>query len=370
MDKTKNEPGTQTSWNFYITNEDGWDSMLQACEEAKETIDLEQFIFITNDIGNKFIEVCSRKAKQGIKVRFLWDAAGSFKFFSSGMIEELKLKGIELVFFKTLLPSIFEFYNYRSWYLRNHKRTLVIDNKIGFTGSICFSDDMINWRDTVVRLQGPIVDEMQKEFERTWKTALNNRSTKLGKKDKIIKNDEEFRYITNYPFPRKHFLYRETIDAIKRAKRNICITTPYFVPTRQLSRAIWRAGKRGVDIKIIVPLWSDHPIVDLCSRSFYTLMLEAGIKIYLYKGEMVHSKTMIVDDNWSSIGTLNMDTVSLLYNFEANIVSTHPLFAKDLLKHFNIDLKDSEEITHEAWKNRFWVEKFFGFFARFLRDFV
>ena len=370
MDKSKKELNLQTSWNFYTTNEGGWDAMLQACESAKETIDLEQFIFITNDIGNKFIEVCSRKAKQGVRVRFLWDAAGSFKFFSTETIEELRMKGIELVFFKTLLPSIFKFHNYRSWYLRNHKRTLVVDNKIGFTGSVCFSDEMKNWRDTVVRLEGPVVDEMRKEFERTWNRALRKKDTGLGEKIQTIKSSEEFRYVTNYPFIRKHFLYKETIDAIKNARKNIYITTPYFVPTRHLSRAIRGAGKRGVEIKIIVPLWSDHPIVDLCSRSFYTRMLKAGIKIYLYKGEMIHSKTMIVDDKWSSVGTLNLDAVSLLYNFEANIVSTNPLFTEDLAKHFNTDLKDTEEITFEMWENRFWVEKFFGFFARFLRDFL
>ncbi len=356
----------ETSWNLYTTNEDGWDSMLEACENAVETIDLEQFIFIRNDIGNKFIEVCSRKAAQGVRVRFLWDAAGSFSFFNSGIVAELKAKGIELVFFKTLFPSIFKFHNFKSWYLRNHKRTLVVDNKVGFTGSICFSDEMKSWRDTVVRLEGPVVDEMQKEFESTWNRAKN----KIKDKVKKLKTNEEFRYVTNYPFLKKHFLYKETIEAIKKARRNILITTPYFVPTRHLSKVIRGAGKRGVEVKIIVPVWSDHPIVDLCSRSFYTKMLKAGIRIYLYKGEMIHSKTMIVDGRWSSVGTLNLDAVSLLYNFEANIVSNNTLFAKDLTDHFMVDLKDTEEITYKMWKDRFWLEKFFGFFARFLRDFL
>ncbi len=366
MDKLIKESTVSTTWNFYTTNDEGWDAMLQACEDAKESIDLEQFIFIRNDIGNKFIEVCSRKAALGVKVRFLWDAAGSFSFYSSSTITELKEKGIELVFFKTLFPSIFKFHNYKSWYLRNHKRTLVVDNKIGFTGSICFSDEMKNWRDTVVRLDGPVVEDMKKEFESTWNRAKNRIKDKIHKS----KSSNEFRYVTNYPFIRKHFLYKETIEAIKAARKSILITTPYFVPTRHLSKVIRGAGKRGVEIKIIVPLWSDHPIVDLCSRSFYTRMLKAGVKIYLYKGEMVHSKTMIVDSKWSSVGTLNLDAASLLYNFEANIVSTNALFASELTEHFNIDLKDTDEVTFEMWNNRFWVEKFFGYFARFLRDFL
>lgn len=366
MDKLIKESTVPTSWNFYTTNDEGWDAMLQACEDAKESIDLEQFIFIRNDIGNKFIDVCSRKAALGVKVRFLWDAAGSFSFYNSSTITELKEKGIELVFFKTLFPSIFKFHNYKSWYLRNHKRTLVVDNKIGFTGSICFSDEMKNWRDTVVRLDVPVVKEMQEEFESTWNRAKNRKKDKVHKS----KSGSEFRYVTNYPFIRKHFLYKETIEAIRTARKSILITTPYFVPTRHLSKVIRGAGKRGVEIKIIVPLWSDHPIVDLCSRSFYTKMLKAGVRIYLYKGEMVHSKTMIVDGKWSSVGTLNMDAASLLYNFEANIISTNVLFASELTEHFNTDLKDTDEVTYEVWNNRFWVEKFFGYFARFLRDFL
>jgi cardiolipin synthase len=340
--------------------------MLQACEDAKISIDLEQFIFITNEIGKRFIEVCARKAIEGVKIRFLWDAAGSFSFFGSSIVEELKEKGIELVFFKTLMPSIFELHRYRSWYFRNHKRTLVIDNKIGFTGSICVSDAMVNWRDTVVRLEGNVVEHMQAEFERTWNRAIHKKNKDISR----ISTDREFRYITNYPFPGKHFLYKEIIEKIKNAKKYIYITTPYFIPTRHLSRVIRRAARRGIDVKIIVPIWSNHPIVDLCSRSFYTKMLKAGVKIYLYKGQMVHNKTITVDDTWSTVGTLNLDTISLLYNFEANIISTNELFTNELNGHFINDLKDTEEITYTVWKDRFWVEKFFGFLARFFRDFL
>ncbi len=301
----------QTLWKLYTTNESGWEAMIEACEHAKISIDLEQFIFITNEIGKRFIEVCARKAAEGVKVRFLWDAAGSFSFFGSSIASELKGKGIELIFFKTLLPSIFELHRYKSWYFRNHKRTLVIDNKVGFTGSICVSDEMINWRDTVVRLEGSIVERMQLEFERTWNRALHKK--KRNKDLQNIRSTGEFRYVTNYPFPRKHFLHKEIIEKIRTAKRYIYITTPYFVPTRHLSRVIRRAAERGVDVRIIVPVWSDHPIVDLCSRSFYTQMLKAGVRIYLYKGEMVHNKTITIDDTWSTVGTLNLDSISLIF---------------------------------------------------------
>ena len=160
------------------------------------------------------------------------------------------------------------------------------------------------------------------------------------------------------------------IRAVRCAKKSIYITTPYFVPTRHLSRILRSASKRGVDVKVIVPQWSDHPAVDLCSRSFFMKMLKVGIKIYLYKGEMIHSKTITIDGTWSSVGTLNLDSVSLLYNFEANIISTNNLFTKELVEHFSMDLKDTEEVTIENWKNRYWFERLSTSFMRLFRDFL
>lgn len=356
----------KTSWNFYTTNEQGWDAMISACDSAKENIDLEQFIFRTDEIGQRFIDICAKKAKQGVKVRFLWDAAGSFSFFGSNIIEDLKSKNIELVFFQTLFPKFMKFHNYKSWYFRNHKRTLVIDNKIGFTGSICFSDEMKNWKDTVVMMDGPVVNDMKNEFERMWDRAI-------GKKYQTIEEmsgERDFKYIANYPLPKKHLLYKNIIKAIRDAKEHVYITTPYFIPTGHLFRVLRACAKRGINVKIILPESSDHPIVDLCSRSFFSSLLKAGVKIYLYKGEMIHSKTIVIDDNWSTVGTLNLDTASLMYNFEANIVSTNNLFAKELSVHFIKDLLLTEEVNYERWKNRYWVDVLPEFFARLLRYFL
>lgn len=361
-----NKDSTGTSWNFYTTNESGWEAMLKACRDAKVSIDLEQFIFETNDIGQRFLEVFVKKAKEGVKVRLLWDAAGSFSFYGSSIIEELKRQNIELLFFKKLFPSLLKVHNYKSWYFRNHKRTLIVDSKIGFTGSICVSDEMINWRDTAVRVEGDVVNEMEMGFERMWRRAQ-------GKKLGILKNEPsrgEFRYISNYPFPGKRHLYREIVNAIRNAKSHIYITTPYFVPTRNLFRLLRSVAERGVGVKIIIPESSDHPIVDICSKAFFTQALKSGIKIYLHKGEMIHNKTIIIDDEWSTIGTLNLDAASLLYNFETNIVSTNTLFSKELSVHFVQDLLKAEEVIQEQWQNRYWIDKFAGFFAKLFRDFM
>lgn len=357
----------QTPWKLFTSNEEAWDAMLSACEKAEESIDLEQFIFVADDFGNKLIDVCEQKAKQGVKIRFIWDAAGSFSFFGEGIIEDLKKKGIELIFFKTLFPGFFKVHEYKSWYFRNHRRTLVIDRKIGFTGSICVYEIFKNWRDTNVRIEGLVVNDMHKAFERMWDRAQGRRLPKINSEKY---SDNEFKYITNNPLPRHRRLYNHVIEAIRHSKKYVYITTPYFVPTRRFARVLRLAALRGVDVKIIIPQWSDHPLVDLASRTFFHQMLESGVKMFLYKGTMLHSKTIVIDDDWASIGTLNIDNVSLLYNFEANLITTNKKFADELVSHFAQDTLNAEEITFRNWKRRYWVEKFAGFFIRFVRDFL
>lgn len=357
----------ETKWTLYTENQETWSAMLSACESAKKSIDLENFIFTSDEIGRKFIDLCARKAAEGVKVRFIWDAAGSFRFFGSSIVEELRSKNIELRFFKTLFPGIFNFHRYRSWYFRNHRRTLVVDGSIGFTGSVCISKRMDGWRDTSVRIEGLVVKDMQLSFEKMWDRALGIR---VNKRRKTNANDHEFEYVTNNPFPSQRFLYRRTIEAIRSAENSISITVPYFVPTRRLSRVIRLAAHRGVDVKIILPENSDFPTLDLAARTFFHGMMKIGVRIYLYKGRMIHSKTIVIDDNWASVGTLNLDNISLRYNFEANIVTHNGQFIDELKKHFANDLRHCEEVIFEEWDRRFFVEKIATFFVKLIRRFL
>ncbi len=356
----------ETSWKFYTSNEETLQAMIDACELATESIDLEQFIFVPDNFGNKLIDVCARKASQGVKVRFIWDAAGSFNLFGSNIIENLKSKGIEAIFFKTLFPGFFDVPNYKSWYFRNHRRTLVIDEKIGFTGSICIYEKMKDWRDTNVRIEGLVVDDMHKAFERMWNRAHGKKLPRI-KREKT--SDHEFRYISNNPIPRHRRLYHQVVEAIRNSRKYIYITTPYFVPTGHLARVLRLAAHRGVDVKIMIPKSSDQTFVDLSSRTFFHGMLKSGVRMFLYKDKMLHAKTIVIDGDWSSIGTLNMDNVSLLYNFEANIVSINGRFAEELASHFVYDMNNCEEVTLKQWDDRYWTDKLAGFFMKFIRSF-
>lgn len=356
-----------TSWNFYTSNPDAWQAMLEACLHAQSSIDLENFIFESDEIGKRFIEVCAKKASQGVKVRFIWDAAGSFSFFTSSIIDDLHKKGIELRFFKTFVPHILTLHNYRSWYFRDHRRTVIIDNKIGFTGSTSISSRMETWRDTTVKIEGPVVKDMQISFEMMWMKAIGKR---MNRRPETLRSNSQFEYIGNSPIPRTRHLYRRIIDAIRNAEKYIYITTPYFVPTYKFMRALRSAVHHGVDVRIILPASSDFPVVDLGARTFFHQMLKIDIRVYLYRGKMIHAKSIVIDDDWSTVGTMNLDHISLLHNYEANIVTNNPAFASDLKKQFELDLENTERVTLDEWNGRFFVEKIATFLVKLIRGFL
>ncbi len=364
-----------TTWALYASNEEAWAAMLADCARAKKSIALEQYIFVNDDVGKKLIDVCAERTAAGVKVRFLWDAGGSFTFFGSNIAEDLRRKGVELLFWKTFIPSYFKVQNFRSWFFRNHRRTLVIDEAIGYTGSICVRDSMKNWRDTNARLEGPVVSSMQNAFDRMWARAKKEKRvprerTRLPRAPR----DPEFRYETNFPIPGKRRLYRALVEAIRGAEKYVYLTTPYFVPTHRLARVIRLAAHRGVDVRIIIPERTDlYPALDLGARSFFAMLLESGVRIFLYQnkdGEVLHGKTAVVDGTWATVGSLNLDHVSLLYNYEANIISTNSRFAEELSAHFVHDLSSCKEVDRKEWSGRFFIEKLPEFAIRLVRRFL
>jgi cardiolipin synthase len=356
----------ETRWKIYDSNEKAWEAMIADCAKAEKSIVLETLIFVTDDFGQRLIDVCAERVAAGVKVRFLWDAWGSFSFFGSTIVEDLKKKGIELVFWKTIVPAYYKVSNFRSWFFRNHRRTLVIDEKVGYTGSMCVNDRMKNWRDTNLRIEGSIVGEMQNAFDRMRARALDQKP--IPKRVKVRHN--EFRYITNYPVPGRRHLYNDLVESIRHARKYIYITTPYLVPTRRLSRVLRLAAHRGVDVKIIMPETSNHPFVDLAARTFFSSMLSSGVKIFLYQGENIHGKTAVIDGDWASVGSMNMDGISLLYNFEANIVSTSGKFSEEMAARFVHDLQKTKEISLSEWEKRSFLQKWLEFPARLVRKFL
>ncbi len=356
----------ETSWTLYTSNEEAFATMLADCAKAQKSIVLEQYIFVPDELGNKLLEVCAERAAHGVNVRFLWDAFGSFSFWGSSTVDDLKQKGIRLIFWKTLLPSYSKSTDFRSWFFRNHRRTLVIDSSIGYTGSMCVYEPMKNWRDTNLRLEGPVVQEMQNAFDRMWARATHNRHFPR----RMLARDHEFRYITNFPAPRRRHIYSELVEAIRSARKYIYITNPYFVPTHRIVRILRLAARRGVDVRLIIPEKSNYYSVDLGARSYFNTLLSSNIRIFLYSGNLIHAKTAVIDGEWATVGSMNLDQVSLLYNFEANIVSRNSKFAEELAALFVRDLAESKEVNREEWRNRYFIEKIPEILIKLVRKFL
>lgn len=341
-----------TNWKFYLKVEHAWKAMFDDCRQAVSSIDFEQFILINDEIGKKFFDLFFEKAKQGVKIRLLCDSAGSYSFYNSHLAKKLRQAGVEVNFFNHISP--WRIKNITSWFFRDHKKILIIDSKIAYTGGVGIEKHMQHWRDTQVRITGPVVEEFKYVFNHMWEIVENGRFLKF-KFASIFPGD--FRFLTVSPHFRQRFFYRKMINKIKSSKKYIYLTTPYFIPNQRFFINLLRAARRGVDVRIIVPERSDHPFVDSAGKSYFGLALKAGIRIFLYRGQIMHAKTAVIDDSWASVGSANLDNLSLLFNYEANLVSEDNEFISEIKEHFVTDFLAAKEVTFEDWKNRSVFEK-------------
>lgn len=352
------------NWRFYTSSQLAWEAMLIECQSAKKSIDIEHYIFASDRIGGRFIEVLKEKSKEGVVVRILLDMVGSFDFYNSSVPEELRKSGIEVKFFNIISP--WRIHNLFSWFLRDHKKILVVDEKVGFTGGLGIRDNMTEWRDITARLEGNVVGEMRDSFLDMWMLAD---SKNLFSKVKLIKKYVKRKdFITNDPYFRRRYLYHAITEALRGAKKNIYITTPYFIPDRKLSRVLRQAVRRGVDVKILLPLVFDVPIIGSGVESTFETTLRHGIKIFRYQPVFLHTKTIVVDDAWATFGSSNMDNLSFRFNHEANAVTNDRKCVNDLTAHFYEDLKNSKEVVYKEWRERPLIAKMREFFISKIRS--
>jgi len=343
----------QTSCTMYTKTEEAWKAMLFDCARASVSIDIEQYIFEHNEIGDKFLEILKRKTKEGVKIRMLIDTAGSYSFYQSQIPGQLRKLGIQVRFFNIISP--WRIPNFFSWFFRNHKKTLVIDKRVGFTGGTGMGDHMKDWRDTTGRLEGAVVMEITASFEDMWYLADE---TNIISKVKLFRGyTKKQDFITNAPYFQKRFLYHTLMNSLSKAKENIHLTTPYFVPDRRLISILKRAVRRGVDVRVILPEKIDVPLVASASHSSFGELLKHGVKIFKYSPSVLHAKTAVVDGVWGTYGSFNLDSLSFRYNYEGNIVTTDPNAVAQLGRHFEEDLKNSKEITLASWKVRSFSDK-------------
>jgi cardiolipin synthase len=342
-----------TPIQFYTGTQAAWDAMFADIEAAKRSIIFEQYIFVNDSVGQKFFDALRKKAREGVKVRLMIDMVGSFSFYRSDLPEVLKTEGIGLMFFNPISPS--RIANFTSNFFRDHRKILVIDDEIAHIGGVGIQEHMAKWRDTHMRLTGPLVEHLRMSFEDVWEGAKKGFYIRYSKFNTFVK---KYELLTNSPSIRQRYIYQNMLAQIRNAKKYIYLTTPYFIPDVPLYRALYLAAKRGVDVRILVPEMADHLFVNHARESYFTLALKAGMKIYVYQPIMMHAKTAVIDDEWATAGSFNLDSLSFFFNHEANLISSDGFFIEEIKKHFFEDLKVSREIILAEWKKRPLSKKF------------
>jgi cardiolipin synthase A/B len=372
-------------YEFSLTARDAWAAMYEDCLNAKESIDIEQYLFLADEVGKPFLELFLRKARNGVKVRMLCDMVGSFDLYDALDPEKLAEVGVRLQFYNPIAPwrlewlaspkkrqSILEYFTagFMSWFFRDHRKLLVVDRKIAHTGGVCIDYRMRDWRDTNVRLRLPVdstgspqvVDEMQQSFNRMWEITEKKNFLRFKKPIENL----GFSFLTNAPHRNQRFLYDRLLSAIQSATHHIYLTTPYFIPDRKLFRTLRSASRRAIDVRLLVNARSDHRMVDLASQSHFASALRAGMKIYLYnENNIIHAKTAIIDDRIAFVGSGNLDNLSLLLNNEADLCAVNnPQFAKDLKQQFLNDADNSRILRASEWKKRPFLQKLQEFLTK------
>ena len=346
-----------------IDGEATYAAMLKAIENAKDSINFETFILDNDEIGATFAYALMRKASQGVQVNLLYDSYGS-RNTPPGFFQRLRDAGILVLEFNPINPGKVQ--AGKSWEPthRDHRKILVVDGAVAVTGGVnisnVYSGTFIGsegqggpWRDTHLKIEGPAAAQAQKLFVQSWEReqgpALPGRDYFPNMKPA---GRTLVRVIGSLPGENNRLIYLMYISAISHASNSIYITTPYFVIDKQMLKALTEASGRGVDVKILLPHISDSKATYYASRHYYQRLLEAGVQLFERRDRMLHAKTAVFDNVLSTVGSSNLDTLSLLKNDEVNAIILGKDFADALQDVFEKDLNESDEITLEAWEKR------------------
>ncbi|MEO6232339.1 MAG: cardiolipin synthase [Ferruginibacter sp.] len=346
-----------------LNGEEKFPEVLEALQNAKNHIHIEYYIFEQDNIGEQIQNILIKKATEGVQVRFIYDDFGS-PSIKKKTEERMRSAGIEIhPFHKVLFYLLANRLNYR-----NHRKIIVIDGHTAFTGGINVSDKYINdkpgklyWRDTHLRIDGPGVFYLQYLFLTDWNFCCGKelQPEKLHFVSDSGHDQDVFAQVASSgPDSTQPSILFSLLQAIYLARKEILITTPYFIPGDSILEALRIAALSGLCVKLLVPGICDSKLVNAASKSYYNELLQAGVEVYLYNKGFVHAKTMVTDGMLSIIGTANMDFRSFELNFEVNVIVYDESFATEMRNVFFNDLESAEKIDPERWHKRSAIHQF------------
>ncbi|MBM3820522.1 MAG: cardiolipin synthase B [Acidimicrobiia bacterium] len=338
-------------------------AMRDAIRAATASVNLEAYIFRPGEVADMMIEAMVERARAGVQVRLVVDAIGS-STFGGERLRRLRDAGCDVQFYQRLTWHRLHRANNRT-----HRELLVVDGRIAFTGGAGVADVWFkpvdgepSWRDTMARIEGPIVSALQGVFAENWLECGGEILTSprdwpppapAGRAEAMLVKSSPSDRATS-----SRVVFQMLIEG---AVREIDISTPYFLPDRALRRALVRAAQRGVRMRVLVPgPLTDERLVRLASRRMYGELIDGGVRIWEYRPAMTHVKALIVDDVWAVIGTTNLDNRSFEHNDEVNVAFREAAVTARLRRDFESDLAASDEITARAWAARSPFEKLVG----------
>jgi len=346
--------GAVTTYTF---GQDLYDDMLAAIDGARRQILFETFIWKGDEVGERFKSALVEASERGVDVYVIYDAFANlvvpptFKRFPPG------LKVLRYPVYNAGL----RFWDLRR-YGRDHRKILVVDEEVGFVGGYNIGAAYATeWRDTHLRVTGPGVWDLQRAFADFWNL---NRRKRIGRSERPLlletasQWEPRIRFHRNVPRLWMFPIRAMYLEAINRATRNVWMTHAYFIPDQDVVDALKEAAERGVDVRLLVPLKSNHIVADWISRGYYSQLLAAGVRIQRFRDAMVHAKTATIDGSWSTVGTANVDRLSLQGNYEINVEVIDPGLAAVMEEIFLTDESNSLELTIGEWEARDLHRKF------------
>ena len=341
-------------------------SMLEAIRGARKTITFETYIYWSGDIGQRFADALAERARNGVAVKVMLDWAGSIKM-DDALLEQIKAAGVEVHQYRPL-----KWYNLGRLNNRTHRKLLVVDGRVGFTGGVGIADqweghaeDPDHWRDLHFRIEGPVVAQFQAAFNDNWiKTTgvVLNGADYFPPLERM--GDMDAHMFVASPAGGSESMHLMYLMAIAAAERSIDLEAAYFVPDDLIIKALLAARHRGVRVRVILPgKHIDSETVRLASKAHWGELLLAGVEIYEYQPTMMHNKLLVVDGLLTSVGSTNFDVRSFRLNDEASLNVYDAAFAARMTEVFEADLKPTVRYTHDMWQRRPLKEKLFEKFV-------
>lgn len=319
--------------------------MLDAIEGARHHINLAVYIFRNDTVGTRFAEALARAVERGVEVNVVYDAMGCLET-PRAFFDDLEAKGVHVLEYHPLRPWRPRW----AWFNRDHRKILVVDGGVGFTGGINICDDEApeswqgkGWRDLHVRVDGPAVRDLQRAFRRIWRQA-HGRRMRARHYLRVVEpaGTSPVRVVGNFGLWNRLSIHRAMTRAIGRSRKFIYIENAYFLPGERLLRGLLRAAARGVQVRIVVAGKSDIPIIARATRALYPRLLAAGVQIFEWNRTVLHSKAACIDGLWSEVGTYNLDHWSALRNLEIAVNVFDPAFATTLAT----ELEQAQAASH------------------------